>query len=322
MEFRLLDEFQRDFPLCSHPFSKIASTLGTDELGLLRHLGQLTAQGKISRIGPVFAPKRVGASTLAAMSVATEQLGQIAQIINRFPEVNHNYEREHRYNLWFVVTAVSDDHLQETLKAICHATGHDALSLPMEESFHIDLGFGLSGNSDRVRYHCLIGSNVSFSTEPLSPQDRRLLAALQHGLPLQTDPFQHVAQQTDDTESNVLQRVQAWVQSGVIKRFGIIVRHHELGYTANAMVVHDIPDEEVQQFGQALSQDTAVTLCYRRRRSLPEWPYNLFCMIHGQERAVVEQQIDALRDRCGLMNYPHAVLFSRDRFKQQGARYA
>lgn len=324
LETRLLDEFQRDFPICPTPFTKLAHQLGISEQKLLGALEALSESGKISRVGPVFAPRRVGVSTLAAMAVPPHALETVAQAINRFPEVNHNYEREHAYNLWFVVTAASDCHLQETLSAIEHAAGYPAINLPMEEAFYIDLGFGLKTQASQMskpRLSCLQDPPLS-APETMTPLDRRLLAALQQGLPLQTRPFAFIAQQIGDSESNVVNRIQDWIERGIIKRFGIIVRHHELGFTANAMLVHDIPDETVQAIGRNLAGDPAVTLCYRRRRHPSAWHFNLFCMIHGQERSVVLQQIETLRAQHGLQNFPHAVLFSRARFKQQGARYA
>ena len=117
LEFRLLNEFQRDFPLCPAPFAELAARLGVGERAVLGSLEKLRREGKISRVGAVFAPKRIGASTLAAMAVPPDRLDAVAAAVNRFPEVNHNYEREHRYNLWFVVTAASEGRLQATLGA-------------------------------------------------------------------------------------------------------------------------------------------------------------------------------------------------------------
>jgi DNA-binding Lrp family transcriptional regulator len=128
LEFRLLNEFQRDFPLCPAPFAELAARLGVGERTVLTGLEKLRREGKISRVGAVFAPKRIGASTLAAMAVPAPQLEAVAAAVNRFPEVNHNYEREHRYNLWFVVTAASEGRLQATLGAIEKAAGHPLLA--------------------------------------------------------------------------------------------------------------------------------------------------------------------------------------------------
>jgi DNA-binding Lrp family transcriptional regulator len=318
LQFRLLNDFQRDFPLCTAPFAELASRLGVAEGVVIRGLENLRREGKISRVGPVFAPKRIGASTLAAMAVPPEKLEIVAHSVNRFPEVNHNYEREHRYNLWFVVTAGSDGRLQAALGAIEQAAGYPVLRLPLEQEFHIDLGFCLKSGEKRVP----APAQVFAPPRPLEELERRLVMALQEGLPFFIRPFQILAQRVGCEEIEVLQRINCWCEEGIIKRFGVVVRHHELGYRANAMLVHDIPDAEVEVIGNALAKADGVTLCYRRPRVLPDWPYNLFCMIHGQAREEVEARIAALRAEHGLEALPHEVLFSLTRFKQTGARYA
>jgi DNA-binding Lrp family transcriptional regulator len=123
------------------------------------------------------------------------------------------------------------------------------------------------------------------------------------------------------SEEQVLARLSSLLARGLIKRLGVIVRHHELGYRANAMVVWDIPDERVAQIGRALSRFPFVTLCYRRPRRLPAWPYNLFCMIHDRDREAVIAQASQLAQDCGLVDVRHELLFSKRRFKQCGARY-
>jgi siroheme decarboxylase len=316
-EFRLLNEFQRDFPLCPAPFAELAARLGVAEKRVLSSLEKLRREGKISRVGAVFAPKRIGASTLAAMAVPAAQLDAVAAAVNRFPEVNHNYEREHRYNLWFVVTAGSEGRLQATLGAIEKAAGYPLMPLPLLEEFHIDLGFSLLGDKKNIA--------VTRPIQPLAPlaeAERRLVSVLQEGLPLFIRPFALIAERIGASEPEVLGRIGRWLEEGAIKRFGVVVRHRELGYRANAMLVHDIADERAGELGKALAEEPAVTLCYRRPRVLPDWPYNLFCMIHGRERAEVEAIIAALRQRHGLNDCAHDVLFSLTRYKQNGARYA
>ena len=318
VEFRLLNEFQRDFPLCPAPFAELASRLGVAEKVVLGGLEKLRREGKISRVGAVFAPKRIGASTLAAMAVPPEQLDAVAAAVNRFPEVNHNYEREHRYNLWFVVTAGSEGRLQATLGAIEKAAGYPLLPLPLLEEFHIDLGFSLLGGKTK---NIAVARPVK-PVEPMDEAERRLVSVLQEGLPLFMRPFSLIAESIGASESDVLGRIGRWLEEGAIKRFGVVVRHHELGFRANAMVVHDIADDRVSELGRLLAEEPAVTLCYRRPRVLPDWPYNLFCMIHGRERGEVEDIIAELRQRHGLLDAPHEVLFSLTRYKQNGARYA
>jgi len=342
-EFRLLNEFQRDFPLCPAPFAELAARLGVAEKAVLGTLEKLRREGKISRVGAVFAPKRIGASTLAAMAVPPERLETAAAAVNRFPEVNHNYEREHRYNLWFVVTAGSEERLQASLDAIVQAAGYPLLALPLLEEFHIDLAFPLdhgpgassaplspspmNGRGEASVTPSQPGRQVAAAhrvspAPPIDEAERRLVSVLQEGLPLFIRPFALIAERVGASESEVLGRIGRWLEDGVIKRFGVVVRHRELGYQANAMLVHDIADDRVGDIGRALAGEAAVTLCYRRPRALPEWPYNLFCMIHGRERAEVEAAIADLRRRHGLGDCPHEILFSLTRYKQQGARYA
>jgi len=263
VEFRLLNEFQRDFPLCPAPFAELASRLGVAEKVVLGGLEKLRREGKISRVGAVFAPKRIGASTLAAMAVPPEQLDAVAAAVNRFPEVNHNYEREHRYNLWFVVTAGSEGRLQATLGAIEKAAGYPLLPLPLLEEFHIDLGFSLLGGKTK---NVAVARPVK-PVEPMDEAERRLVSVLQEGLPLFMRPFSLIAERIGASESDVLGRIGRWLEEGAIKRFGVVVRHHELGFRANAMVVHDIADDRVSELGRLLAEEPAVTLCYRRHVS-------------------------------------------------------
>ena len=113
-----------------------------------------------------------------------------------------------------------------------------------------------------------------------------------------------------------------WLERGILKRFGVVVRHHELGYTANAMCVWAVPEGEVSALGERLAAEPGVTLCYRRRPMAPHWPYNLFCMIHGKAREEVVELRRSLGERLGLDAFPNELLFSTRRYKQTGARYA
>jgi len=143
LEKCLLNEYQRGFPLCSSPYQVIAEQQGVTENVVIETLASLQQRGLSSRIGPVFAPRRAGASTLAALSVPADELENVADFVSSFAEVNHNYEREHSYNLWFVVTASDELHVQQVLDAIQAGTGLPVLKLPLERSFYIDLGFPL-----------------------------------------------------------------------------------------------------------------------------------------------------------------------------------
>ena len=143
LEKRLLNDYQQDLSLSATPFADMAEQLGVSEEEVLNNISKLQEKGVISRVGPVFTPNRIGVSTLAAMSIPQEDLDCVARIISAFPEVNHNYERDHEFNLWFVVTASSEEHLEIVLHEIEQHAEYQLMSLPMLEDYFIDLGFKL-----------------------------------------------------------------------------------------------------------------------------------------------------------------------------------
>jgi DNA-binding Lrp family transcriptional regulator len=143
LERRLVDEFQHGFPLEARPYARIAEALGVSEREVMEALERLQSRGVVSRVGPVLRPNRLGVSTLAAMAVPADRLEAVAALVSARPEVNHNYEREHRFNLWFVVTAPDRRHLERVLAGLERDTGLAVLDLPMLEDYFIDLGFPL-----------------------------------------------------------------------------------------------------------------------------------------------------------------------------------
>lgn len=148
-----------------------------------------------------------------------------------------------------------------------------------------------------------------------------LIAAIGEGLPLVRRPYAEIAQRLGCREAEVIDGIRDIIADGRLKRFGVIVRHRQLGYRANGMVVWDIPDERVRELGQCIGRYTFVTLCYQRPRRLPEWRYNLFTMIHGQDRNAVVEQVDLIVEQCGLQDIERDILFSKRCFKQRGASY-
>jgi DNA-binding Lrp family transcriptional regulator len=140
---QLLNNYQHDFPLSVRPYQDIADALGVTEAEVLSAFTELNDLDIISRIGPVIPPNHIGVSALAAMSVPADQLHAVADIISAYPEVNHNYEREHPFNLWFVVIASDHDHLNAVIESIEQETSFKAMQLPMLDEFFIDLGFKL-----------------------------------------------------------------------------------------------------------------------------------------------------------------------------------
>ncbi len=164
----------------------------------------------------------------------------------------------------------------------------------------------------------MIDASMELVVDPL---DRELVRLVQGGLPMVTNPYAAIADELGVAEAEVIRRLERLLENGDIRRFGVVVRHRELGYRANAMVVWDVPDNRVSAIGRLIGRQACVTLCYRRPRRPGRWRYNLFCMIHGRSREGVLNNLQALVEHCALHDIEHEVLFSRRRFKQCGARY-
>ena len=151
--------------------------------------------------------------------------------------------------------------------------------------------------------------------------DYQLIASVQQGLPITSRPYATIAEQLGVSEQLVIERLRALKNQGLIKRWGVVVKHRQLGYRANAMIVIDVPDHLLAEVAQQISQHSFVNLCYQRPRQGSFWPYNLYCMIHGKCRETVLQQWQALVDSCNLSDFSYEILFSRRCFKQRGALY-
>ena len=153
-------------------------------------------------------------------------------------------------------------------------------------------------------------------------QAMQLRSLLEAGLPLAARPYRMLAERIGASEQVVLEQVRHWSEDGLFRRVGLVLKHRALGFRANAMLVMDIADDQVDEVGRRLGQAAGINLCYQRPRRLPDWPYNLFCMVHGREREQVCQLIENLLAAYGLSEVPHQLLFSTRAFKQCGGRYA
>jgi DNA-binding Lrp family transcriptional regulator len=316
-ELALLDRWQRGFPLVRRPFAVVAQSAGMSERATLDIFERLRKQQMMSRIGAIVRPHAVGASTLAAMRVAPDRLEEVAAIVSRQPCVSHNYERTHAFNLWFVIAGPDAQAVSSTIGTIENLTGLPVLDLPLQQAYHLDLGFPLQGGPRPRRAKSVFAPGFCPDTT-----DRKLLAAIEDGLAIVPEPYGEVADSIGLAETEVLTRLKRLAQSGVVTRFGCIVRHRKLGYTANAMAVWDVPDDEVEAAASALVRNARVTLCYRRKRLPPHWPYNLYCMVHARSRTDALAVIDDLNVAGGLSQKKQAVLFSTRCFKQRGAVFS
>ncbi len=316
-ELALVDRWQRDFPLIERPFVPVGQSAGLDEERTIEMFDRLCMTDVISRIGAVVRPHTAGVSTLAAMQVPAERLHEVAAAVSAEPFVTHNYERDHPLNLWFVIAGPSAASVAATITSIESRSALPVIDLPLVRAYHLDLGFPLSSAAMSDR-RC----NRRRPDYVPDSGDRALLAAMQDGLPLVKRPYRSIADTLGVHEDDVIARLEKLTGSGVVTRFGCVVRHRRLGYTANAMAVWDVADDRTDDVGERFARHPGVTLCYRRPRRLPLWRHNLFCMVHAKTEADACAVIDELGATAATDVAARDVLFSRRCFKQRGAVFS
>jgi len=159
-------------------------------------------------------------------------------------------------------------------------------------------------------------------TEPIDDLDRELIVATQAGLPLVPRPYHALGERLGIAATEVQARLARMLESGLIRRIGAVPNHYALGYRHNGMTVWDVADARIDEFGEKLGALPFVTHCYRRPRHLPDWPYNLFAMVHCKSRAEADQRVAEIAALLGSACRGHDVLYSSRILKKTGLRIA
>lgn len=316
----LLDGYQSGFPIVERPFETIARDTSYTAGELLDRLRAHTESGLVRRIGPVLNPSAIGASTLAALRVDENAFETVADIVNEYPEVSHNYRRDNEWNMWFVVTASSSQRLEEVLAEIETRTGYEPLNLPKQRQYCLDLQFPIVGER-RDTGRSRTAPTRSQTDRQLTAHEREVLERVQDGFAITETPYHRLADELDVEVSAVLSTIRGLLDDGFIKRVGIVVNHHAAGFTSNCMIAWAVPPEEIDRVGERASERPYVTKCYRRaRRPDRGWNYSLFTMLHGRDGTSVAEWVDELAN--DIVPYPHVKLETVERLKQTGTRYS
>ncbi len=151
--------------------------------------------------------------------------------------------------------------------------------------------------------------------------DRQIVLVTQDGLPLDPRPFEVIAIQLGMSADEVMQRMRRMQEAGVIRRIGAVPNHYALGYRGNGMTVWDVPDDVIDELGQRVGELEFVSHCYHRPRHLPDWPYNLFAMVHAPRREEALQLVEQIAALLGEHDRGHTVLFSSRILKKTGLRF-
>jgi DNA-binding Lrp family transcriptional regulator len=322
LERAFINRFQGGFPLTERPYALVADQLGMREAGLFTLIEGLLHKGLLSRFGPLFDAERLGGEvTLAALEVPPGRFDRVAEQVNALASVAHNYRRDHRLNMWFVVASDKPGGIAAALTEIEQRTGLPVYNFPRQQAFYLGLWLHLDDNG-RIDTVPAPATSATQRDWQVDAMDRRLLRATQAGLPLCHDPWTAIAARLDTSPAQVLARLQAMLAAGAIRRIGAIPNHYRLGLRGNGMSVWDVPDDMAEELGRKIGRLDCVSHCYLRPRHAGIWPYNLFAMLHGADRKVVHAKADTVAQLLGGHCCGHDILFSSAVLKKTGLQLA
>ncbi len=285
---QLIPIIQAGFPLVSRPFQALAERAGSTERKVIDALIAMKDSGIIRALGPVFDPRKLGyVSTLAAAKVDDHGIERFAAAVIEINEITHAYLRDNEYNVWFTVTALDAERLGAILERCASFPGvRDVLNLPTKRVFKISAVWGSEVQQPSCGAH---------STDVYSPNEseKKLVRTLQKQVPLTEMPFAAIAGTGGTDEETVLSTLAAWCKNGVIRRFGARLNHRKIGYTENILAAWKGPD--VVDWGERFANMESVSHCYLRE-SRPNWPYELYTMIHARSADEARNILSGMKD--------------------------
>ncbi len=316
---RLLKLLQEDLPLEKEPFERLARDLGISQEEILGRIRELKEEKLLRQISPIFDTRRAGYdSSLVAFKVPRDYIEEAAELVNTHPGVSHNYERNHEFNLWFTLAVPPDSELGlegsvELLAKECKA--EDWALLRTVKTFKI--GVKLSYESLWDREEVEPPAPHEPQPVPLTDLERRVIRITQNDLPLSTRPFLELEKGFGIPEEEILNVLRDLKDKGVMRRFSAILRHRRAGFKANGMIVWRVERERVEEVGRYLARFKAVSHCYERTTG-GGWNYNLFSMVHGREKAQVDEFAEKVAGELSVEEF--RILYSLREFKKRRIR--
>ena len=318
---KLLDIMQDSFPLVSEPYREIAVSLGTSAADVISRLKKMRETGIIRRMGAIFDSKKLGyCSTLCAMKVPDHRIDEVARIINEYTGVTHNYLRDHEFNVWFTITARSRPELNGIMAEIQEKSGlHNLIDLPATRMFKIRVRFSMADEDSGHKTRELERAEADFRADTrISEIEKRIVRELQGDIPLLQRPFRSIADRIGIEEEELLAKLREFRDRGVIRRLSAILRHRNLGISANAMGAWRVPENRAEEVGTKMAAFSQVSHCYQRP-TRPGWPYSLFTMIHGRTAKDCEEIAESISQDTGIKDY--RLLYSTRELKKVSMKY-
>ena len=318
MENELLYEMQNAFPMSQRPFKAVAEKLNSTEEEVLTLVQKLKDDKIIRQTSAIFDTKRLGyKSSLVAFKVDEDKVDKAAEIINAHPGVSHNYLRNHDYNIWFTMAVAPDSKLglEKTIEILKERTGaEDAIVLPTLKMFKISVKMDTTGKrakKEKVK-------KLAHKEIELTPQHIAVIKELQKDIEVTQEPFKKAREKLDLSYDEFFTFANELKESGIMRRFATILNHRKAGFGANAMSVWAVPEEKGEEIGREMAEFSAVSHCYLRP-SYPNWPYNLFAMVHAKTQEECDELIEEMAKESGLTEY--GKLYSTVEFKKQRLVY-
>ena len=316
----LLNEIQWTFPLVTRPFDAIAKKFDTTPEIIKEKLNHLKEIGVLRQLSAIFDTRKLGyTSSLVAMEIEHEKLDYVASQINRHPGVSHNYERDHQFNLWFTLAVPPGADLKTELEKFNVLKGIKKVRmLPTLQLFKIGVKLDMV---DEKKHEVAPTEekkeikNVKF--EP-TEDDKDFIRELQKDMEIIDEPFVKAANNLGITEDELFEKMKHYESIGVLRRFAAILRHRQVGFTANGMIVWKVPEDRITSVGETLGSFPQVSHCYERP-VYPDWPYNVFSMIHCKSINEANEVASNIQDQINVEEYK--ILFSSREFKKTRVEY-
>ncbi|MGC8491950.1 MAG: Lrp/AsnC family transcriptional regulator [Syntrophobacteraceae bacterium] len=314
----ILDRIQRSFPIVSRPYRALAEGLELSEAEVLERIVSLKSSGVIRQISAIFNTGALGyRSSLVAMRVPEEDLERVADLVNAYPGVSHNYLRPGTFNMWFTVAAPpgqSPEAVVEKLSA--EAGGVSALVLPALKKYKLAVVLDVleEGEGDGLYEKATLPFCEPGASFDPTHENIAIVKCIQEDLPVVERPFAGLAATLKMSESELLAVVSRWIDQGMIRRFAAVLNHRQVGFRANGMVVWDCPLEQIDRMGAILASSSEVSHAYSRPACPPHWPYNLYAMIHARSPEQCEEIAGRLTEESGLGDF--RILFSTREYKK------
>ena len=320
LDKELLNEIQWSFPLVEKPFDALAKKFDIPSETIKEKLQQLKESGVIRQLSAIFDTRRLGyKSSLVAMTVEVDKLIDVANIINRHPGVSHNYERNHDFNLWFTIATPPGTNVKTEVDKFSKLSGVKATRmLPTIQMFKIGVKLDMSEKNKREIKPSEEKKKIVKVDFVASEEDKNYIRELQKDLEISDRPFLKAAEKLGVSEEQLFEKARYYENIGVMRRYAAILRHRDAGFIANGMIVWKVPEDRIQEVGENLGAFPQVSHCYQRP-SYPDWPYNVFSMIHCKSKDEAGEVAKIIQNQIHVDEY--RILFSEREFKKTRVEY-